>query len=96
MEQYIADGGYRKPSDPNPYARTPDGTNSFEQKQYSLGRSRHENINGWFKLWDCMKAEWRHERSKHGLAFRAVAMITQLRIQQGELIFKFEYDEDDF
>ena len=96
MEQYIVDGGYCKPSDPNPFARTPDGTNTFEQMQYALGRSRHENINGWFKKWNCMRDEWRHERNKHSFAFRAVAIITQLRIQQGELIFNVDYDESDF
>jgi len=90
-EQYVADGGYK-----NPYARTPDGTNSYEQGQYSLARARHETVNWRFKVFKCMQDEWRHSRDKHGDAFRAVAMITQIAIADGGLAFGIHYDEAEF
>jgi len=90
-EQYVADGGYR-----NPYARTPNGLNNDEQRMYALARARHETVNWRFKVFKCMQDEWRHSHVKHGQAFRAVAIITQMAIAEGGLTFGVEYDEARF
>ena len=41
-------------------------------------RARHENINGRFKEWGCLKQTYRHAEEKHHDVFMAVAVITQL------------------
>lgn len=54
-------------------------------------RARHETINRRFKQWGCMNRVWRHEYSKHGIAFRAIAVLIQLGIFEGDVPFQVEY-----
>ncbi|GKZ00549.1 hypothetical protein MPSEU_001007300 [Mayamaea pseudoterrestris] len=55
-------------------------------------RARHETVNKRFKQWGCLKQVFRHELSKQSLVFRAVAVITQLAIENGEPLFAVAYD----
>jgi len=54
-------------------------------------RARHENINGRFKWWGCMNRMWRHEYNCHGEAFRAVAILEQFLISEGDGAFQVQY-----
>ncbi len=90
-EYYIADGIYR-----NDHADTPRGTWLFEDRQKATARARHENINWRFKVFKCLREQWRHDREKHGNVMYAVANIVQLGIMRGGLIFQIAYDERDF
>ena len=92
-EFYVADGGYY---DGYQWAYTPDGSNSYEQRTYALARARHETCNHRFKVFSCLKQEFRHPLDTHGLFFRAVANIVQFSIQNGSPLFDVEYIEDDF
>lgn len=40
-----------------------------------------------------MKTVWRHNVVFHSAAFRAVAVLTQLAIDNGEELFEVEYDD---
>jgi hypothetical protein len=63
-------------------------------------RNRQETVNKRFKDWGLLKQVYRHEIPGHGLAFRAIAIITQLAINGGETLFECgyrdpPYDNDD-
>ena len=54
-------------------------------------RSRHETINGRFKNWGILSQTYRHDISRHGDVFRAIAIITQLAIDNGSPLFQVNY-----
>ena len=56
-------------------------------------RSRHETINGRFKVWGILREEYRHDIERHGEVFRAVAIITQLAIDDGSPLFQVNYQD---
>lgn len=57
-------------------------------------RSRQETVNKRFKHWGCLSMRFRHPINKHGDVFRAVAVLTELSIQNGEPLFAVDYDDD--
>jgi hypothetical protein len=50
-------------------------------------RSRHETVNHSFKQFDCLGWVFRHKLEKHGSMFGAIAVITQLGIDDGNKLF---------
>ena len=56
-------------------------------------RTRHEHVNRRFKQWGIMRDGFRHDLSLHQNAFRAVAVMTQLSIANGEPLSAVEYYE---
>lgn len=55
-------------------------------------RARHENVNGRFKKWDMLNDKFRYNLDKHGSVFGAVAVITQLEIENGGIISDRAYE----
>ena len=91
---YIADGGYY---DGYQWAETPDGTHDFAQCTFALTRAHHEMGNRRFKVFNCLKQQFRHALEKHGSIFRAVAAIVQIGIASGVAgLFGVEYEETEF
>lgn len=56
-------------------------------------RSRHETLNGRLKNWEILKQVYRHDITEHGDVFRAIAVITQLSIDNGEPLFEVDYSD---
>ena len=56
-------------------------------------RSRHEMINARFKTWSILKNTYRHNIRRHGEVFRAIAIVTQLGIDNGEPLFQVDYED---
>ena len=56
-------------------------------------RSRQETINKRFKLWGCLAQTFRHDLDQHGDVFRAVTVICQLTINNGEQLFQVDYKD---
>lgn len=57
-------------------------------------RNRHEAYNERFKNWECLKQIFRHGHIKHSMCMRAVVVLTQLAIRDGEVVFDVpEYDD---
>ena len=54
-------------------------------------RNRQETVNNRFKFWGILRQVYRHDIAKHGYAFRAIAVITQLSINNGEKLFECGY-----
>ena len=63
------------------------------QAMQSRVRSRHETLNGRLKNWENLKQVFRHDILEHGNVFRAIAVITQLSIENGEPLFEVEYSD---
>jgi len=84
-----ADAGYRgeptKIRTPSDYLSAEDKTNK------SNARARHETVNRRLKQWGCLKKVYRHDLSKHRTVFTAVAVLTQLAIESGEVLYGVDY-----
>ena len=77
------------------------GNDSKERKQKSVVRGRQEGVNGRMKVYSVLTNHFHHMKdgrenmmNAHGLCFKAVAVITQLKISTGEPIFKDEVEYD--
>eukprot|EP00804_Cyclotella_cryptica_P009884 CCRYP_014185-RA/>CCRYP_014185-RA protein AED:0.05 eAED:0.05 QI:0/0/0/1/1/1/2/0/295 len=88
-EMVEADGGY---AGEEHYIKVPKDAISREQsKMKQTARSRHESANSRLKIFQILKKEFRHKLMKHSSVFRAVAVITQLNIEDGYPLFSVEY-----
>ena len=67
----------------------PESTLFMQQR----ARNRQETVNKRFKDWGLLKQVYRHEIAGHGVAFRAIAVITQLAINGGEALFECGYQD---
>lgn len=75
------------------YIRCPKGLFNDPEREAMQARvrSRHETVNRRFKQWKIMSTKFRHDLHKHGYAFRAVAVITQLSLKLEGGLFKVNY-----
>lgn len=86
-ERCEADGGYR--GEPG-FVNLPTAYNaSFDDKQDV--RSRHETVNRRFKQFNILHRVFRHDRQRHDEVFTAVAVITQLAIENGTPLYGAMY-----
>ena len=90
-ERVEADNGYRG-SGPW-YVKCPAnvGNPAENLKMQGRVRSRHETVNGRFKNFAILEDRYRHDLKTHGCVFCAVAVLTQLSIENGEPLFKVDY-----
>ena len=91
-ERVEADSGYSK-FDPE-YAKTPSNAhlrNEDSNELANTARARQETINKRLKQWGCLSQVYRHELEFHTELLRAVAVMTQLSIDNGEKLFELNY-----
>jgi len=79
-EMVEADLGYR--GEPQ-YVKTPQPGNDVQARV----RSWHETVNKRFKQWNCLSRVFQHQVERHQVVFGAVAIITQLALENGEPLF---------
>ncbi len=53
----------------------------------------HETLNGRLKNWGILSQVFCHHITMHGDVFRACAVVTQLTVENGELLFEAEYED---
>lgn len=95
-ERVEADDGYRGLSPE--FVKCPasiGGHGETTESMQSLVRRRHETVNKRFKQFKILKEMYRGDITKHGLAFRVCAIVTQLAIQMGEPLFSVDYEDPD-
>jgi len=87
------DRGYRG-SSPQ-YIKCPGTVNTHADKKemQQRVRCRQETVNKRMKQWNILKAAYRHDVDDHQHVFAAVAILTQLAIENGEPLFDVEYDD---
>ena len=56
-------------------------------------QGRHELLIGQFKNWEILKSMYCHDIMEHGNVFRAIAVVTQISIDEGERLFEVEYSD---
>ena len=56
-------------------------------------RSRHETVNKRFKQWGILNQIYRHNLDNHAYVFRAVVVLTQLSMENGEPLFPVRYKD---
>ena len=90
-ERVEADDGYI--GEHPQYVKCPAGFADLPETEYmqQRARNRQETINKRFKVFGAMKQVWRHAIELHGEAFRAIAIILQLTINNGERLFEVGY-----
>ena len=65
-----------------------------QQKIMKRVRARQEKINRRFKQWQILKQVFRHDLRVHRDVFAAIAVISQLAIQNGEALFSVDYYDE--
>ena len=84
-ERVVADRGYRG----DPRVIIPDkGQDEVQEEEMNTVRARHETVNGRLKNWKSMSTTFRHDKGKHHLVFRAVAVIEQIKFMNGQPPFQ--------
>ena len=63
------------------------------RRMMHLVSGRHETINNRFKFWGILKQVYRHNIIRHGSVVRAIGVITQLGINNGERLYNVEYND---
>ena len=86
-EKAIADLGYRGRNEADTIDLPEHGSAQWQQ-QKSRARARHETCNRRFKSWSVMQHRFRHSNIMyHQDCFHAVAVLTQLRLENGDALF---------
>ena len=57
-------------------------------------RCRQETVNKRFKQFEILRSTFRHDISLHGDIFRAITVLVQLQIEDGEKLFDVNEYED--
>ena len=88
-EMVEADGGY---AGEEHYIKVPKDAISREQsKMKQAARSHHKSANSCLKIFQILKKEFCHVLTKHSSVVHAVAVITQLNIEDGYPLYSVEY-----
>ena len=88
-EMVEADRGY---SGEPTKVRVPVDYQTLEEKESKKrARSRHETVNKCFKQFGILWKTYRHDLDDHQKVFRAVVVLTQLSIHNGEVMFAVDY-----
>lgn len=93
-ERVEADNGYMGES-PH-YCKCPDAYTSSARRRRMVARvrNRHESVNSRLKIYGCLTTSFRHGIEKHGWCVRAIAVLTQLAMENGEELFDVSEYED--
>ncbi len=93
-ERVEADDGY-KAGDPE-FCRTPSGV-FHPEKQRKMRRrvmGRQESVNARMKSFAILRVRFRHDPELHGDVFRAIAVLVQLGIKNGQPLYDCsDYEE---
>ena len=87
-EKVIADLGYQGEPD---HVVTPTGDISGMANRV---RGRHEHVNKRFKQWNILHRVFRHQVERHQPAFFAIAVITEVALENGEPLYAIVYIDD--
>jgi hypothetical protein len=88
FERVEADDGYKGESPfrckiPKAVMSRPSEADAFQKRV----QGKHETINSRLKAFAILREMYRHDMTQHGYVFRAVAVIVQLSIKNGDPLF---------
>ena len=93
-ERVEADDGYEAEA---PFkVKCPSSMTIAPERKAMMSRvgKRQETVNRRFKQWKILKSVFRHDLTMHCRVFSAIAVITQLAIENGEPLFQVDYDDN--
>ena len=92
-ERVVADKGYV--GEAPQFVKCPNSKTLRKEHQQMTRQvsARHETINARFKYWGILEEKYRHDIDDHGDVVVAVGVIIQLTIENGEPLYKVEYDD---
>ena len=95
-ERVEADKGYR--GEPTKVDLPDENTGGLKLQHQSKQkvRARHETLNARLKEWGALNQKFRHKISKHRAVFRSIAVLTQLKIENGHPLFSVDYYTSSF
>ena len=88
-----ADDGYR--GDPTTLRVPADvltRQNEEADKMQKKVQGRHETVNARMKKFSILKERYRHDITQHGYVLRAVAVLVQISLQNGDPLYNVEYE----
>lgn len=74
----------------------------LQRREKNVVRARHETVNARLKVFNILNVPFRHSNprdammQKHGVCFKAIAVITQLKFEAGEKSFDVKYTTNYF
>ena len=83
-----ADGGY---SHPKVRTKFEEPVSEIQYIAKARARARHETVNGLLKIFGALGNQFHHNIDKHGSIFRAIAVITQLKLKYEQPTFHVRY-----
>ena len=89
-----ADEGYR--GHPDKIKCPVDDSNPAENQVMQMQgrvRAHRKMLNGWLKTWGTLSWVFHHRITMNGNVFRACVVVTQLTVENGELLFEVEYED---
>ena len=86
-EYYFADAGYKDKNVSCCVSRQQ--LNDVEKRRFDGLMARHETINRRFKEWGILQQIYRHSEICHGTVFNAIAVITQLDMEDGRPVWSY-------
>jgi hypothetical protein len=92
-EMAVAESGYRGEFWS---IKTPDKVHFCSEEEYydaAVARAHHETVNSRFKNNQVLVKRFRHSLAFHSACFRAVAVITELIIENREPLFDIQYSD---
>ena len=92
-EKIEADDGYEGEYPATAKIPLGSSSNPIEKALRSRVRNRHETANKVCKVWYCLAHVLKHGLLEHSSMFRAVAVICQVAIENGEPLFSVDYDD---
>ena len=92
-ERVEADNGYI--GEAPQHVKCPKSFTNLQETEHMQQRvrNRQESANKLFKDWEVLKVVYRHQLDTHADVFRAIAIITQLKINSGEKLFECGYKD---
>ena len=93
-EMANADRGYRGEDKHIKTSRLYHYLSKEEMGIAGTSRVRHKTVNGRFKNFAVLTKSFRHGLVKHSACFRAVTVVTQLNIENGQPLFQVEYSDE--
>ena len=91
-ERVEADDGYR--GDPTtfrvPYEVLSRQNEEADNMQKTV-QGRHETINARLKKFAILRERYRHDITQHGYVFRAVAVLVQISVKNGDPLYDVDY-----
>ena len=90
-ERVEADKGYRGEPTKIDLPQENTGGSEDQVRSKARARSRHETMNARLREWGVLRTTFRHKINRHRGIFRAIIVLSQIKIENGHPLFNVTY-----